>query len=48
MEVILEAELGQSALQVGRNPKCDVVILNLSHVVSFGGRTPFYLYRRDF
>ena len=35
MEVILEAELGQSALKVICNPECDVVILNLTHVVSF-------------
>jgi hypothetical protein len=41
MKIVFEAELGESALKVIRNPECDVVILNLTHVVSFGGRTPF-------
>jgi hypothetical protein len=40
VEVVLEAVFGQSALEVICNSECDVVILNLTHVVFFGGRTP--------
>jgi hypothetical protein len=47
VEVIFEAELGQSALKVGYDPECNVVILNLSMWSPSLWRSPFYLYRRD-
>ena len=34
MKVIFEAKLGQFALQVGCDPECNVIVLNLAHVVS--------------
>jgi hypothetical protein len=45
VEVVLDAELGQSLFEVDCNPERDVVILNFSHEITFfDGRTPFSIY----